>query len=335
MSDFNRKISTIMSDLKDKKIRIAFSEGEDVRILKACERLSSEHLIKCLLVGNKARILSAIKKNDIKLANGYYEVLDPLTFPHKEDLIKKTLKVRAGKQTKQEIEAWYLKPNYFIAMLLMANYADGGLGGATYSTADTIRPALQIVKAKEKIVSSFTLLVKGDQFYVFADCSINIAPNSEQLAEIAFHTANSALEWNIKPKIAFLSFSTHGSAKHPSVDLITDALAILRKRKLSFDIDGELQFDAAFSVDVARKKQVRDFTVAGSANCFIFPNLAASNIGYKIAERLGGFFAFGPIIQGLKLPFNDLSRGCSEIDVYYTALVTGMSALKHANKRKN
>ena len=212
-------------------------------------------------------------------------------------------------------------------MLVKMGKADGLLGGATYSTADTVRPALQIVKTKpgSKIVSSCFILYreteKGVEKYAMADCAINIAPNEDELVEIAVETARTARVFGIDPKVAMLSYSSKGSGKGESVDMVRNATEKVKALGPDFEIDGELQFDAAFSPDVAATK-AKGSAVAGKANTFIFPDINSGNIGYKIAQRLGGFEAYGPILQGLNAPINDLSRGCNADEVYAMAVIT-------------
>ena len=212
--------------------------------------------------------------------------------------------------------------------------ADALLGGATYSTADTVRPALQIIKTApgNSIVSSSFILFKPESDnkdtrnkILMGDCAINISPNSQALADIAQQTARTARRFGIEPKVAMLSYSSHGSGSGESVDLVVEATRLLREAKPDFLFDGELQFDAAYSPLVCHKK-TPDSVIAGEANTFIFPDINAGNIGYKIAQRLGGYNAYGPILQGLNAPINDLSRGCNADEVYQMAIIT--AALK-------
>jgi len=224
------------------------------------------------------------------------------------------------------------KGNYFGTMLVKMGEADGLLGGATYSTADTVRPALQLVKTKpgNKLVSSCFILNKKKtdgsfERYAMGDCAINIDPAEDDLVEIAIETAKTAKVFEMDPKVAMLSYSTLGSGKGDSVDKMRNATAKAKEVAIDIDIDGELQFDAAFSPVVAKTK-CKDSKVAGKANTFIFPDINAGNIGYKIAQRLGGFEAIGPVLQGLNAPINDLSRGCNAEEVYKMAIVTAAMA---------
>ena len=210
-----------------------------------------------------------------------------------------------------------------IAQAVKMGKADCLLGGATYSTADTVRPALQLIKTKpgNKIVSSCFIMVKGDKKLAMGDCAINIAPNEDELAEIAIETAKTAKIFGIDPKVAMLSYSTYGSGKGEMVTLMANATKKVKEMAPDLDIDGELQFDAAVAPEVAKVKCAGS-TVAGQANTFIFPEISAGNIGYKIAARLGEYEAIGPVLQGLNAPINDLSRGCNAQEVYKMALVT-------------
>lgn len=201
--------------------------------------------------------------------------------------------------------------------------ADGLLGGATYSTADTVRPALQIIKTRPgaKLVSSCFILNKEGSRLAMGDCAINLYPTAEQLADIAIETVATARLFNMEPKVAMLSYSTFGSGSGEAVDKVRRAADILKESDIDFLVDGEIQFDAAFSQAVAEKK-CPDSVIGGQANTFIFPDINAGNIGYKIAQRLGGYEAIGPILQGLNAPINDLSRGCNADEVYKMAIIT-------------
>src|SRR5699024_5722985 len=199
--------------------------------------------------------------------------------------------------------------------------------GAAHSTSDTVRPALQIIKTKDGIkkTSGVFIMVRNDEKYVFADCAINMSPDSQDLAEIAVESANTAKLFDVDPRIAMLSFSTKGSAQSEETEKMDNALELAKEKNPSLVIDGEFQFDAAFVPSVAAKK-APNAVIKGDANVFIFPSLEAGNIGYKIAQRLGEFEAVGPILQGLNKPVNDLSRGCSAEDVYNLALITAAQA---------
>ena len=248
--------------------------------------------------------------------------------------------LRKGKMTEEECQKALSKSNYFGTMLVKMGKADALLGGATYSTADTVRPALQIVKTKKgsNLVSSSFILFRTkdgkEEKIAMGDCAINISYQdkldkdgnviltaAQQLAEVAVETAKTADYFGIDPKVAVLSFSTYGSGKGGTVQLSHDAVIEARKLNPELVIDGEFQFDAAVS-EVVAKTKCPDSKVAGQANTFIFPLIEAGNIGYKIVQRLGGYEAYGPILQGLNAPINDLSRGCNADEVYKMAIIT-------------
>ena len=232
------------------------------------------------------------------------------------------MELRRGKMTADECRAMLKKGNYFGTMLVAMKQADCLLGGATYSTADTVRPALQLIKTKpgNKIVSSCFILVRpfatgGNQVLAMGDCAINIDPSEDDLVEITQEVAQCARRFGAEPRVAMLSYSTMGSGKGPAVDKMRNACHKLQALDLDFPVDGEFQFDAAVSPTVGRLKAPKS-TVAGKANTFIFPDITSGNIGYKIAQRMGNFDAYGPILLGLNAPINDLSRGCNALEVY-------------------
>ncbi len=312
--------------LKADQRKIVFPEGLDPRILEATARLHREGILIPILLGNQDEVKVAAKKAGFTIDG--IEIIDPLNYTKIDAMIEKMVELRKGKMTKEECAEALKKSNYFGTMLVKMGYADGLLGGATYSTADTVRPALQIVKTKpgNNIVSSCFLMRRPgkdgeDERYMMADCAICINPTEDELVEIATETARTARKFSLEPKVAMLSYSTMGSGKGETVDVVRNATAKLKAMDLDFAIDGELQFDAAFSPVVAKTKAPHS-AVAGQANTFIFPNIDAGNIGYKIAQRLGDFEAIGPILQGLNAPINDLSRGCNAEEVYKMAILT-------------
>ena len=218
-------------------------------------------------------------------------------------------------------------------MLVYTDQADGLVSGAAHSTADTVRPALQIIKTKPGVTktSGVFFMTKGEEQYVFGDCAINPELNAQDLAEIAIESAKTAQAFGMSPKVAMLSFSTKGSAKSPDTEKVSEAVQIAQKNLQETDLkdvvlDGEFQFDAAIVPEVAAKKAPNS-DIQGDANVFIFPSLEAGNIGYKIAQRLGGYDAVGPVLQGLNAPVNDLSRGCSAEDVYSLSIITAAQSL--------
>ncbi len=323
MSDL---FSAIQNKVEGKGKTIVFPEGTDERILGAAVRLKQDGLLSPLLIGKKEEVES--KASSLGADISGIEIYDPNRYDGMDELVSSFVERRKGKATEEDARKILLDENYFGTMLVYTGKADGLVSGATHSTADTVRPALQIIKTKEgvKKTSGIFVMVRGDEKYLFADCAINIAPDSQDLAEIADEAANTAKLFDIDPRIAMLSFSTKGSAKSPETEKVEEAVKIAKENNPDLVIDGEFQFDAAFVPSVAEKK-APDSVLKGDANTFIFPSLEAGNIGYKIAQRLGNFEAVGPVLQGLNKPVNDLSRGCDEQDVYNLALITAAQSV--------
>ncbi|MGG3571666.1 phosphate acetyltransferase [Bacillus gobiensis] len=316
----------IEEKVKGKDVRIVFPEGTDDRILTAAIQLAGKSILQPIVVGNKEEITKKADSLHLKLDG--VDIYDPHTYEGLEELVQSFVERRKGKATEEQARKILLDENYFGTMLVYKGLADGLVSGAAHSTADTVRPALQIIKTKEGIkkTSGVFIMVRGDEQYVFADCAINIAPNSDDLAEIAVESANTAKMFDIDPRVAMLSFSTKGSAKSDETTKVAEAVKIAKEKAPDLTLDGEFQFDAAFVPSVAEKK-APDSIIKGDANVFVFPSLEAGNIGYKIAQRLGNFEAVGPILQGLNQPVNDLSRGCDSQDVYNLALITAAQTL--------
>ena len=324
--------------LKANPRKIVFTEGPDARILEAVARLKKGGFLTPVLVGNVEEVKAAAAKGGFDIDG--LEILDPATYPGMDEMVEKMVELRKGKMTAEECRAALSKGNYFGTMLVKMGVADALLGGATYSTADTVRPALQLVKTKKgaNLVSSCFIMVRGDEILAMGDCAINIDYQDKkdkegnvtltaaaQLAEVAVETAKTAKVFGVDPKVAMLSYSTKGSGKGANVDLVREATAIAKEKAPDLDIDGEMQFDAAVSPVVGQLK-FPGSKVAGYANTFIFPEIQSGNIGYKIAQRLGGFAAYGPILQGLNAPINDLSRGCDAEEVYQMSIITAALA---------
>ncbi|MBO4492877.1 MAG: phosphate acetyltransferase [Ruminococcus sp.] len=328
----------LIANLKSSKKTIVFTEGSDPRILSAADRLIKENLMGVILCGNVDEVKAAAKNGGFNIDGA--EIVDPATYPEMDALVAQMFELRKGKMSEDECRAALAKSNYFGTMLVKAGKADALLGGATYSTADTVRPALQIIKTKKGsnlVSSSFILFREKDgkeEKIAMGDCAINLSyedtvdkegnvvlTGARKLAEVAVETAKTADFFGIDPKVAVLSFSTYGSGKGGTVQLSHDAVIEARNIDPNLVIDGEFQFDAAVSAEVAKTK-CPDSKVAGQANTFIFPLIEAGNIGYKIAQRLGGYEAYGPILQGLNAPINDLSRGCNADEVYKMAIIT-------------
>ena len=328
----------LIANLKSSRKTIVFTEGSDPRILFAADKLLKENLMGVVLCGNADEVKAAAAKGGFAIDQA--EIIDPETYPEMEALVAQMVELRKGKMTEDECRTLLKKSNYFGTMLVKAGKADALLGGATYSTADTVRPALQIIKTKKGsnlVSSSFILFREKDgkeEKIAMGDCAINLSYSdrvdkdgnvtlsaARQLAEVAVETARTADFFGIDPKVAVLSFSTYGSGKGGTVQLSHDAVIEARQIAPDLVIDGEFQFDAAVSAEVPKTK-CPDSKVAGQANTFIFLLIEAGNIGYKIAQRLGGFEAYGPILQGLNAPINDLSRGCTADEVYKMAIIT-------------
>ena len=324
--------------LKANPRKIVYTEGADARILSAADRLKKGGFLTPVLVGNVEEVKAAAAKGGFDIEG--LEILDPATYPGMDEMVEKMVELRKGKMTPEECRTALSKGNYFGTMLVKMGLADALLGGATYSTADTVRPALQLVKTRKgaNLVSSCFIMVRGDEILAMGDCAINIDYQDKvdkegnvvlsaaaQLAEVAVETARTAKVFGIEPKVAMLSYSTKGSGKGANVDLVREATAIAKEKAPDVAIDGEMQFDAAVSPVVGQLK-FPGSPVAGYANTFIFPEIQSGNIGYKIAQRLGGFAAYGPILQGLNAPINDLSRGCDAEEVYQMSIITAALA---------
>ena len=320
----------LIATLKKSPKTIVFTEGPDARILEAADRLIKDDLMDVILIGNVDEVKAAAAKGGFDIAKA--EIIDPATYAGMDEMVAKMVELRKGKMSEEDCRAALAKGNYFGTMLVKMGKADCLLGGATYSTADTVRPALQLIKTKpgNKIVSSCFIMVRPaasgeNEVLAMADCAINIKPNEDELVEICKETVSCAKIFGVDPKVAFLSYSTFGSGKGEDVDKMRNAAQKAKDLAPDLLIAGEMQFDAAVSPRVARTKCPGD-PVAGSANTFIFPDINAGNIGYKIAQRLGGFDAYGPIMLGLNAPINDLSRGCNASEVYSMAIVTAALA---------
>ena len=319
--------------LKAKSLQktIVLWEGEDKRVVQAAADATKEGVAKIVLLGNEAEIKAA--NPDVDLTG--VVIVDPINSEKLPAYNAKLCELRASKgMTPEQAAKLLMDGTYFGAMMLQMGDVDGLVSGACHSTANTLRPGLQIIKTAKGVssVSSFNLMIcppQGNQYcpdglVIFADCGLNPTYTSEGLADCAIATANSAKAiTGIDPKVAMLSFSTKGSAKHDNVSMVAEAVKIAKEKAPELKLDGELQFDAAIVPSVAQLK-APDSNVAGQANVFIFPDLQAGNIGYKIAERLGGFMAVGPICQGFAKPINDLSRGCKSDDIVAAVAITAL-----------
>lgn len=325
-------LNVLEDKLAWKNVNIVLPEGEDERVLTAATQLQATDYVTPIVLGNKDKIQSLANDKGLDLAN--IEVIDPSTSELKSELVDAFVERRNGKATKEQAEELLDNVNYFGTMLVYTGKAAGLVSGAAHSTGDTVRPALQVIKTKPGVskTSGIFFMMKGEEQYIFGDCAINPELDAQGLAEIAVESAKSAQSFGMEPKVAMLSFSTKGSAKSDDVTKVQDALKLAQDKVAEEQldnvvIDGEFQFDAAIVPSVAEKK-APGAKIQGDANVFIFPSLEAGNIGYKIAQRLGGYDAVGPVLQGLNSPVNDLSRGCSIEDVYNLSIITAAQSLQ-------
>ena len=314
--------------------RIVLPESSDERVIRATSQILKEGLAQVILVGNQEAIMHSAKAYEVSLSG--VKIVDPYNFERLNDYINKLVELRSKKGMTPEEAKKLLQtdPNFFGAMLVKMGDADGMVSGSASPTANVLRAAIQVIGTQPgvKTVSS-VFIMELSQFkdlfgsiLVFGDCSVIPVPTSEQLADIATSAAETAVRIaGINPRVALMTFSTKGSAKHECVDRIIEAGRILRERKVQFRFDDELQADAALVKSVGEiKAPLSD--VSGNANVLIFPTLSAGNIGYKLVQRLAGANAYGPIIQGLNAPVNDLSRGCSVEDIVVLTAITSAQA---------
>ena len=318
---------SLKSKISGKNLKIVFPEGEELRILKAVARLNEEKIITPVILGDEEKIKELANQENLNIEG--VKIINPLNASDFDEKVDKFVERRKGKNTEEQARTMLKDVNYYGTMMLYCDEVDGLVSGAVHSTGDTVKPALQIIKTKPgtKLVSG-AMVMSGPngERYVFSDIAINIELSEEQLAEVGVVSAETAKLYDIDPKVAFLSFSTKGSAKHPFAEKVANATKIAQEMAPDLPIDGELQFDASI-VESVGKQKAPGSNVAGHANVFVFPDLQAGNIGYKIAQRLGKFEAIGPILQGMAKPVNDLSRGCNEEDVYKLALITAAQSL--------
>jgi phosphate acetyltransferase len=323
-------LEQIRDNARKKNRRIVLPEGTSERTLKAADIILKEGLAQLILLGNVDEIHELEKKFGLNLSGA--ELIDPLTSPKKSLYIEKLVELRKSKGlTAADAEKLLNQDIYYGPMMIYMGDADGEVSGAEHSTADTVRPALQIVKTAPgiSVVSGAMVLVSKkpelghNGIFICADVAITPNPTAAELAQIAICSADTArmIAGIDPPKVALLSFSTKGSASHEFVTKVTDALAIAKAQRPDLEIDGEIQADAALIASVGKKK-CPDSSVAGQANVLVFPDLQSGNIGYKLVERLGDAEAIGPILQGLGAPINDLSRGCSVMDIVNLVAIT-------------
>lgn len=328
-------IQDVLARAKQHYKTIVLPEGEDLRVLKAAHLINKDKICKIILLGNEKQIKADFAQNGWDI-NGI-EIIKPETSPKLKEYADLLFELRKNKgMTEEEALKTAQNYNYFGTLMIKSGDADGMVSGANHSTADTVRPALQIIKSahKDRGVSSFLVMVSNDRPYVFADCAITINPTAKELADIALESSLSAIRFGFEPKVAMLTFSTYGSGKGEQVDKVVEASKLAREalnseefKDLHIELDGELQADAALDEVVAKKKAPASH-VAGRANVLVFPNLEAGNIGYKLLQRLGGCEAYGPMLQGLNAPVNDLSRGAFAEDIVGVIAITALQAVK-------
>jgi len=319
-------IEGVYDKVKGRGARVVYPEGLEERALRAAGWLRDKGLLVPVLVGEEASIRARAKALGVPLDG--IELRDPASDPRREAFEAEYVELRKHKGVTPEVASEKVAlPHYFGALAVRAGEAAGMVCGLNSETKPFL-PAFEIIKMKPafKRASSVFVMAWPDKVYFYADCSMNIAPDAETLAEIGRATAGSARAFGYEPRVAFLSFSTRDSAKDASIDRMKEAVRLVRAQEPALLVDGELQFDAAILPAVAAKK-CPDSPLAGQANVFVFPDLNAGNIAYKITERLGGAAAFGPIFQGLNKPVNDVSRGCSVQDFADVAAITALQAL--------
>lgn len=313
---------------------IVLPEAEDLRVLKASEKIIKEEFANIILVGDPEKIDEKAKENTINLEG--VKVINPLTSEKLSKYSNDLYELRKNKGMTLDGAKDILKKNtrYFATMMVKEGDADGFVSGAANPTSDTLRPALQILKTAPgtKLVSAFFVMVSPDKelgengTFIFGDCGLNEYPDSDALSEIAISSSKSFTELvDAKPKVAMLSYSTLGSAHSPLTEKVVEATKLLKEKAPELDCDGELQLDAAIIPEVAKLK-APDSKVAGHANVLIFPDLDAGNIGYKLTQRFGHAEAYGPLLQGIAKPVNDLSRGCSVEDIVGVVAITCVQA---------
>ncbi len=316
----NSFMKDIYNKIRDSKRLIAFTEYNDSRVIEAVKIIMQKRLAIPVLVGKKSSIELVLKKNSFRHKPVIVDVNDN-SLMYAEQLFK----LRKNKLNLTQAKRFIKNPMYYAVMLLYNGVVDGVVSGATHTTAETVRPALQVIP-KQKLVSSFFIMIIKKRVLFFADSAINILPDAKGLAQIAISTAESASLFGFTPRVALLSFSTKGSAKHPLVTKVRRAVNIVKRRKPNLIVDGEMQVDAALVPEI-NKRKCSNCRVKGNANVLIFPDLQSGNISYKLVQRLAGATAIGPIIQGFSKPVNDLSRGCSVEDIVNVTAITALQAM--------
>ena len=328
-------METIYARARGAEKRIVLPEAEDVRTVTAAQSIVERGLAQVILVSPEDKIAAAVERSGADISR--CTIVDPATSPLRDDYANELYRLRKHKGiTEDQAREMVAKPLYFGCMMVHADDADGQVSGATHSTADTVRPALQILKTAPdaRFVSSFFVMIVPDCEYgengvfIYADTALMISPDAEQLAEIAIQSANSVQSlFGFEPRVAMLCFSSKGSGKDPIAEKVIHATKIAKQRRPDLLLDGELQADAAL-VDWIAARKAPGSPVAGRANVLIFPDLNAGNICYKLVERLAKAKAYGPVLQGIRRPVNDLSRGCSAEDILNVVAITAVQAIE-------
>ena len=328
-SDASEKFKKYMIETAKKlQKRIVLPEGEEDRILSAAAQLAQDELAHLTILGEEEKVLARVKELGLKWNAERIKIISPKQSPSYEAYWKKLYEIRKEKgMTEEQAQELMLDVSYYGTMMVFMGEADGMVSGAVNSTAHTIRPSLQFVKTKKgvKTVSSVFFMILPDRVLVYGDCAVVPKPTAEQLAEIAITSADSAKAFGIEPKVALLSYSSGTSGSGEDVDKVREATEIVKVQRPDLAVEGPIQYDAAVDATVAKQKMPNS-PVAGQANVLIFPDLNAGNITYKVVQRETRSIAIGPMLQGLRKPVNDLSRGATVPDIYNTVLITAIQA---------
>ncbi len=322
-----RFLSTLREKAKKDLKRIVLPESDDDRILKAAHILIRENLVRVILLGDVDKINWRAGELSLDLSGA--SIINPVHSSKLEEYANVYYQMRKHKGLTLDAARKLIQhPTTFATMMIYMGAADGLVSGATHTTAETLRPALQIIRTKDNtpLASSFFFMIQEDRVYFFADCAFVKDPTEKELAAIAISTADSAKQFGFDPLVAMLSFSTHGSAQDIVIDKVRHATELVKQQRPDIVVDGELQLDAAIVPGVAEKK-CPNSPLKGNANVLIFPDLDSGNIGYKLVQRFAHLRAIGPIVQGLKRPVNDLSRGCSVDDIVDVAVITSLEVI--------